>query len=216
MTYAVHLTRNQYGYHFLSYLCRNCTTFSKRFAVAVKLEETGSGGDILKIGELPPFGPPVPSKVINLIGPNRELFLMGRRAENQGMGIGAFSYYRRVIESQKNRIFDEIIKVLRNISGSDEIIKAITTAKAETQFTRAVDSVKYALPESLLIKGHNPLTLLYSALSKGLHAKTDEECLELATSIRVVLSELAERIGQLLKDEKELNEAVSRLLKPES
>jgi hypothetical protein len=45
-----------------------------------------------------------------------------------------------------------------------------------------------------------------------LHNGTDEECLELAQDIRVVLTELAERISQALKDEAELNTAVSRLM----
>ena len=84
----------------------------------------------------------------------------------------------------------------------------------ETQFSRAIDDVKDAIPPVLRISGHNPLTLLHSALSQGLHARTDQECLEIAGSIRVVLTELAERIGQVLKDQAELNAAVTRLLKP--
>jgi hypothetical protein len=48
-----------------------------------------------------------------------------------------------------------------------------------------------------------------------LHEKTDTECLELAKSIRVVLTELADRISQALKDEAELISAVSRLLEKE-
>jgi hypothetical protein len=54
---------------------------------------------------------------------------------------------------------------------------------------------------------------LHSALSEGLHAQTDEECLELATSIRVVLTEFVERVAMALKDEAELDKAVSRLIK---
>ena len=54
--------------------------------------------------------------------------------------------------------------------------------------------------------------LLHSALSEGLHAQTDEECLEVATSIRLVMTELADRISTALKDEAELKQAVSRLL----
>ena len=57
------------------------------------------------------------------------------------------------------------------------------------------------------------MTLLHSAMSQGIHAQTDEECLELATSIRVVLTDLADCLGQALKDEAELNAAVGRLLK---
>jgi hypothetical protein len=44
------------------------------------------------------------------------------------------------------------------------------------------------------------------------HAQTDERCLELAHAVRLVLAELAERLGQALKDEAELNNALSRLM----
>ena len=39
------------------------------------------------------------------------------------------------------------------------------------------------MPESLLINGHSPILLLHSALSEGLHAQTDEQCLELAEAL---------------------------------
>jgi hypothetical protein len=132
------------------------------------------------------------------------------------MGIAAFAYYRRVIEDQKGRIFDEIIKVCGRLSAGEEIITELTNAKNETQFNKAVDTVKLAIPQALFINGHNPLTLLHSALSEGLHAQTDEECLEIATSIRVIMAELAERMGQALKDEAELSAAVKRLLAKKS
>jgi hypothetical protein len=41
---------------------------------------------------------------------------------------------------------------------------------------------------------------------------SDEQCLEIATSIRVVMADFAERMGQALKDEAEVTTAVSRLL----
>jgi hypothetical protein len=49
---------------------------------------------------------------------------------------------------------------------------------------------------------------LHDAVGEGLQRKTDEECLELATSIRVVLTELAERISNALKDDQELKQAL--------
>jgi hypothetical protein len=45
-----------------------------------------------------------------------------------------------------------------------------------------------------------------------LHARDDAECLELATSIRVVLSEFVERVAVALKDEATLLAAVGRLM----
>lgn len=206
------LEAGKWQYLYVNYRCSNCQESNKTFSLAVELEEGSCNGRAYKFGELPEYGPPTPSRLIKLIGPDRELFLKGRRCENQGLGIGAFGYYRRVVEHQKNRILDEIIKVATKLNASATALTALAAAKEETQFSKALTSVKDAIPQSLLINGHNPLTLLHSALSEGLHERSDEECLELASSIRVVLAELSERLGQALKDEAELNRALGRLL----
>lgn len=214
--YTTNLPENKGHVTFVSYICKNCSTSTKTFALWVKLGGDLKAGIAYKYGELPIFGTPTPARVISLIGPQKDLFLKGRRAENQGMGIAAFAYYRRVIEDQKGRIFDEVIKVCNRLSAGQAIIEELERAKSETQFSKAVDSVKLAIPQALFINGQNPLTLLHSALSEGLHAQTDEECLEIATSVRIVMAEFAERMGQALKDEAELSTAVSRLLSKKS
>src|SRR6202011_5979006 len=122
----------------------------------------------------------------------------------------------RVVEEQKGRIIEEIGKVAAKIAPSKDVEQLFAKARTETQFTTAIDLVKSAIPESLLIDGHNQLTLLHSALSEGLHAHSDEQCSELATSIRVVLTELAERISTALREEATLKTAVSRLLNRKS
>lgn len=206
----------EYSFEYVSYLCSNCRKHEKTFSLALRADNMDGPGDCYKFGELPIYGPPTPSKLIKLIGPDREIFLKGRRCENQGLGIGAFVYYRRVVENQKNRILDEIIKVSEKVSASQESISILKAAKSEAQFSKALSSVKDALPQALLINGHNPLTLLHSALSEGLHNQTDEYCLEVASSVRVILGELSDRLGQALKDEAELNHALSKLLKENS
>jgi hypothetical protein len=184
-----------FEYEFVRYECRNCAKSRKNFALLV-LKSTNR---VLKLGEYPPFGPPVPARVITLVGSDRELFLKGRRAELRGLGIGAFAYYRRVVEDKKGAIIEEIGKVAKRLGAPNEIVALFAEAQAETQFSNAIDKVKAAIPQSLLINGHNPLVLLHSALSKGMHAGTDEECLELATSIRLILIDLAERMATALK-----------------
>lgn len=186
------------------------------FSVSARLTVGKTNARIHKLGEVPPFGPPTPARLITLIGGDRELFLKGRRAENQGLGIGSFAYYRRVVENQKGRLIREIAKVAKMLGASPQELSLFARAANETQFSKAIDDVKNAIPQSLLIYGQNPLSLLHSALSEGLHAQSDEKCLELAQDIRIVLTELAERISQALKDEVELKQAVSRLLKPQT
>ena len=197
---------------FIRYRCGNCEETTKTYAVHIAVESAIKGAECIKFGEIPTFGPPLPSQLISLIGPERDALLNGFRAENLGLGIGAFTYYRRVVESQKDRIIDKINSVCERIKAPEAMIGVLQRAKSETQFTNASDSIKDAVPQSLLLDGHNPLKLLHSALSEGLHADTDEECLELAASIRLVLCDLSERIATTLKDHAELNRAVSRLL----
>lgn len=208
-----HLRPKEQSEHFVTYQCRNCKRTKKTYAFWAYFSDDEKNGHIFKFGEHPSFGPPTPARVITLVGSERDYYLKGRRSENQGLGIAAFAYYRRVIENQKDKILNEIIRVSKKLGAEQEILDDLEKAKTETQFSKAVSEVKHGIPQTLLINGHNPLTLLHSALSEGLHAQTDEQCLELATSIRVVLTDLVERIANAVKDENELNTAVNRLLK---
>ena len=203
---------NEFTYEHVTYKCSNCMKTEKTYFIALKSDQKKKeNGYAYKFGEMPPFGPRTPSKLISLIGPDIEEFLKGRNCESQGLGIGAYAYYRRVVENQKNRILDEIIRAASKLSADDKTISALESAKGEKQFSKAVNLVKEAIPQALLISGQNPLTLLYAALSEGLHTSSDDKCLDAAHDIRIVLAELAERLGQALKDEAELNAAVTRL-----
>lgn len=208
----IRLNTENFSFFYITYRCSNCQATQKTYSLAAKiLEEKKTIGQCYKLGELPPYGPPVPARVIKLIGPDREIFLKGRTCENQGLGVGAFIYYRRVVEQQKNRIISEIIKVAEKLNARQENIELLKKAIEETQFSRVMNSIKDAIPETLLINGLNPVTLLYSALSEGVHNLSDQECLEIATSVRIVLAELSERLSQSLKDEAELTNALNRL-----
>lgn len=209
----ISLTREGSEDTFVYYQCRNCGKNQKTFAIFWHLSANHKSGEIYKYGEFPQFGPPNPPGLISLLRQNKELYLKGRRAENQAMGIAAYAYYRRIIEAQKNQIFDAIIRVCKAYSAKPEIIAELEAAKNERQFVKAIGVVKHGLPEVLFIDGHNPLTLLHDALSEGLHAQSDEECLQLATDIRMVLVAMAERMGEALREQRDLTESVSRLIR---
>ncbi len=212
--YTINAARGSWKNGFLDYQCRNCKSQLKYYALAVLADKTTGvyDGQVYKYGELPLFGDALPPRVFSLIGKDQELFRKGRKAENRGLGIGAFAYYRRVVENQWERIVGEVTKVAQKLGTAQALIDELHKVAKHTQFGRAVDSVKPAVPEVLLIDGHNPLTLLHSALSEAIHDHSDQECLELAQDIRIVLAELADRASQALKDEDTLKQAVSRLL----
>jgi hypothetical protein len=199
----------------LGYSCRKCQTCLKTFAVRFHIFYESlpphPAVEVEKIGEWPAFEPLTHPKLVSLIGPDRDLFLKGRRAEIAGLGVGAVAYYRRVVDNQKSRLLTEILRVATKTNAPKDVQDALQAAIREEQFSRAVDMVKDVFPKNLLINGFNPFTLLYSALSKNLHVASDEECLRTATDVRLVLLGLAERLEQALRDERELNEAASRL-----
>ena len=198
---------------FVTYQCRNCESTWKKFAVKFwRTDEPSLDGTATKFGEHPAFGPRVPARVLRLVQRDKDIFLKGRRAESQGMGIGAFAYYRRVVENEKNHLITEIASVAKRAGVSNGVLSEFEKAKNENQFSKAVESIKDIIPTSLFIDNHNPLMLLHSALSEGLHAQSDEECLKLATSVRVVLTDLSERISLALKEEAELKQAITKLM----
>jgi len=203
-----------YDYAYIEYLCQNCKENLKSCGIMIiKIHDDKKTADIIKFGEYPFYGPHVPSKLISLIGPDRELFLKGIKCESQSLGIAAFSYYRRVIENQRNRLIDNISDVLKKLNVDPEALVLLEKAKNETQFKTSMDKLKPYLPKALLIHDTNPLTLLHKGLSVGLHGLSDDECLEYAHSIRVVLTELADRLKSLLSDHNELKKALNNLNK---
>lgn len=199
----------------LRYMCGDCHIEDKLYSLYAELED-GGAGKLYKFGELPPFGVPVPNKVLRLFGKDAQLFQKGRQCENLGYGVAAFAYYRRVVENHKNDIFEEIIKVCRTVNAPEAIIQELEQAKKEIAFTKAIEAIKAALPQGLLINGHNPLLALHGALSVGLHDESDAECLAAAQAVRLVLADLMEKISNLKQDDRELNAAVQLLLKKKS
>jgi hypothetical protein len=96
----------------IRYRCKSCERTIKLFALRL-LDRDGADGVLMKIGEVPEFGPPLPARLQRLVQSDRDFLLKGFRSENEGLGIGAFAYYRRLVEEHKNKLIDEIIKTCR-------------------------------------------------------------------------------------------------------
>jgi len=200
---------------FLEYTCKDCGKSIKTFCIKSAIYTAGNG-TVWKIGEYPEQHIDIPSNLPNLMGEDYSTFIKGLKCEKQGLGIGAFSYYRRVVENQKKRLLQKILEASRRLKAPNDTLELLEEACKEDQFSKAIDLIKDAIPLSLLVDGHNPLKLVHQALSAGLHEEADERCLELAHSIRIILSALAENIQQALRDQQNLKSAVSNLLKFQS
>lgn len=198
---------------FLEYTCRDCNEGSKTFCVVSEAIDENGNGAAVKIGEFPELHLDLPRSIERLLGDDYDLLVKGLVCEKRGLGIGAFTYYRRVVESQKNHLIAEILRVAEKLGAPKEITDKFVLAQREKQFSRAVEAVKGAIPETLLVDSHNPLRLLHDALSICVHAESDETCLRIAHSIRLVIADLSERLKTALGEQDELRAAVSDLMK---
>ena len=167
--------------------------------------------DVMKLGEFPPFGAPIAHRIQKLLDKeDLELYRKGSRSEAQGLGIGATTYFRRIVEGRWKLLVKELRLAADRLGDAD--LDVFDNALQETQFSTAVAMLRDAIPGKLLIlDGENPLTLLYSPLSVQLHALTDEQCLQQAADIRIVLTALLENIADVLKDQEKLKGAANRL-----
>lgn len=199
-------------YIFMTYKCRNCRRSPKTFALRAMSVDPSSPSVVIKMGEFPFFGSQLSPKLLTFLGADRDLFIQGQRAENSGFGFGAFSYYKKAVENQKSNLIREISKIAKQMGATEEAIHKFNQAENEAHFGQATAEIRNLIPQSLLIHGQNPLNLLHSALSEGVNAQNDADCLEVATSIRVILTELTERLSSALHDNGELSSAVNRLL----
>ena len=84
----------------------------------------------------------------------------------------------------------------------------LMTAYGEVEI--AVKAIKHGLPDAIRIDGHNPLTLLHDALSEGLHNDSDEDCLLIAETVRLILFRLSEVCAEVLAERRELSSAVAK------
>ena len=196
---------------FLTYRCRNCEAVIKTYALELLFRNGSDNASFEKIGEDPRFGEPRLNMVGDVLDDEIEMFDRGYRSELEGLGIGAFAYYRRFVESHKDKIISEIRKVAVSQNLPQSILEALDRAATIREFSAAVEAIKEAIPDSIRINGANPLTLLHGALSAGIHNEDDVDCLSIAQDIRLILTELAERTSQALKSTTELNAAVTRL-----
>jgi hypothetical protein len=198
---------------FIVYKCNNCQMSTKTYSIRASRTAETHSGSASKFGELPPYGPTISAELQALLGDSLPLFQNGLKCESEGLGIGAFSYYRRVIEAQRDKLFDQVILVAKKLGAPEDVAKELASAKADRQFTVGLKVIRGGPLQALYIDGHNPLTLLHDAISEGLHGQSDQENMQSAQTIRLLLADFALRLTQLLEDHDEVQAAVASLLK---
>jgi len=179
----------------LQYRCESCQEFERYFYLFVNKDLN----EVYKVGQYPEWEIKMDKNVEAVLKRHSKTYRKGLVCESQGYGIGAFAYYRRIVEE----IIDELLDSISDLIDEENRTKYLE-ALSETKKTRVTQEkiflVKDLLPSILRPDGMNPLGVLHSELSGGLHSESDEECLEKANHVKSVLTFL---INQVLKSKAE-------------
>jgi len=203
-------------YRFAVYKCADCAGNGEiAYGIEVlKFIPNSLAVDFQKTFQSPPFGTPIPSNFYSVIGEsNREHFLQARRSIARGLGVGAYAYYRRIIENEKLNLVSAVLKVARATSAPADQIATLEAAAKERQFSKSIGMLNdiKAIPAVLLIDGDNPLALLHNELSAGIHELSDADCLSRAQHAETILFELARLMRLAITERKELKQALSAI-----
>lgn len=214
---------------FVHYKCGDCQQQHKKYSLAVEITkiELPDGeslrpepvGDtktivhfiITKYGEIPKPIKKLNPKIKQIVGDHWELYRKGADDEAAGNGIGAFAYYRRVVEGSRERLVNAVCDAAEKLEVPEENIQKIRSTLGQREFSRAVEEIDDLFPNDLKFNGRNALATIYAPLSAGIHNKSDEECLALAASVRTLLDALGERLTEVIANEDRIQDALKQL-----
>ena len=120
-------------------------------------------------------------------------------------------YYRRIVEEIIDDLLDSIQDLFNEQERGDYEV-ALKETKKTIVTKEKIALVKDLLPASLRPNGINPLNILHDILSEGIHTKTDEECLEIASTIRETLVYLVNQVIQAKESSKLFTDSMRKLL----
>jgi len=208
----------------VQYCCVGCEKDIRAFFIEIKKEIIETKGDnsfaifyLKKIGQLPAWSIKIDKKLEKILEKKQvvDLYKKGLISESQGYGIGAFAYYRRVVE----KTIDDLLNLIGELLEGEEkerYSQVLEKTKSSKRVEDKLKIVKELLPFFLKPGGTNPLSIIYSALSDGLHNKNDDVCLEKAELIRESLLYLVSQIIEKKEENKKFVGRIKKLLQKNS
>jgi len=180
--------------------CRDGLHYLVRFGNAVAT----------KVGQFPAPRPIISRELERALGESASLYRKASACEAEGFGVGAFAYYRAVVE----RLVESLGSAKRAGLTESECVQFSTDWQAaERDGSKRIQLVYDTLPDSLREGVSNPLDYLYSSLSAGLHGGDDEACMREAEGLRELLVTVLVEI-QRAGDSRKATERAKALMKP--
>ncbi len=198
-------------------VCQSCKTkidFLIKSTSDKRFEERGTGINIYiqKVGQFPPYEIE-PEAVIQKYLTEEDIgnYKKALTTLSVSFGIGSYAYFRRIIENEIKRIIKDISEL--EFEGADNVRSAYKVFESDHQMSKLIDVINKYLPTSLKELGDNPIKLLYEQLSGGIHQFSEEDCVEKAKHIDILLKFVIKKVNEEKYQISGVKEAMSKLKK---
>jgi hypothetical protein len=166
------------------YKCRNCGISTVNYCYI--WQERKSTNIFLKIGQYPELEERVPDALKGALDEDDlKLYRNALRMRNFNLGVAAIAYMRRVIENKMNDMLEILHEAAIAHNAQAEVVAHHKEMMEEKRFSTKIDYAGSLLPASLRPSGKpNPMAVLHELASDGLHARSDEECVDIFDACR--------------------------------
>jgi hypothetical protein len=201
----------------LSGVCQSCR-FKMDFLINIFSQEEVKEDNafpslyIRKIGQFPAVERNPEKEVLNyLCEEDKDNYRKALSNLSLSYGIGAFAYFRRIIENEIKQIVKDLSEL--DFDGSDKIKSAWNDYEQNHQMSNLIDNINPYIPKSLKEIDDNPIRLLHSQLSGGIHIYSEKTCLEKAKKIDILLRYVIKKVNSEKYELSEVRQAMKELKK---
>lgn len=147
-----------------------------------------------KVGQNPPWSIEISDDIEKYLHEKKEIYKKGLICLSQSFGLGACTYFRRIIENEIDPLLTLLIERKKIEGEKEDKIEEYQSIKEGKSFTAKTKLAYEITPQSLIIDGMNPFKVLHDFLSQGIHSKNENECVKIALrtkdSLKFVIIEL--------------------------
>ncbi len=197
------------GHSAYSFTCVSCDDEKHTFWVQRLVTERNI--KLQKVGQLPRKKLERDSKLQKFFKSDADYYEKALISLNNGYGIAAFAYFRRIVESNILSLLDLLASDVDPKDKTSPFKSAIDQLRIESPMSDKIKIANNALPEYLKPDGLNPLGKIYGLLSEGVHSLSDEQCLTKAENLQACLCFLVTELASRKKNKESFKSMVGKL-----
>lgn len=165
---------------------------------------------LVKVGQYPEPSITIPKLVEDGLKDSAAHYKKGLISLNQGYGIGAVAYFRRVVEERTSELIDVVAELAKANGAAEEEVQRILAAKSERTFDRRLEVASEMIPKNLRPGDVNPLGRLHALLSEALHVHAEDDALRTGDEIREIIEHVFRNLREYINAQRRYAEKVRR------